>query len=116
MMAALWNKSKNVQVVETLHVASTFWTRFIGLLGRKSLPKSEALLLRRANNIHTCFMRFPIDVVFVNKDFVVKKISKNVAPGILYLGSWKSRHVIECAAGTVTEDKVSVGDQLHVDS
>ena len=114
-MAVLWNKTKNLRVVEDLHEAASFWSRLKGLLGRTSLPAHEALLLRRANNIHTCFMRFPIDVVFVNKDFVVKKIARNVAPWHLYIGSWNSKHVIECAAGIAAIDKVSVGDQLHVD-
>lgn len=115
MMAALFNKTKNIRLLDDLQVASTFWSRLKGLLGRRSIPAQEGLLIRCTNSIHTLFMQFPIDVVFVNKDLVVKKIAQNVVPGKLYLGSWSARHVIECAAGTATTDRISVGDQLHVD-
>lgn len=114
-MAKLWNKTKNLTLAENVEVASNMWTRARGLLGRKELPETEALWILRCNSIHTFFMRFPIDVAFVSHDLVVKKVATDVRPGSWLWPVWSARHVFEFAAGTLREDRVKVGDQLHVD-
>lgn len=110
----LRNKTQNLNVADKLLVAKSFWARTKGLLGRKNLPNDEALWIHRCNSIHTFFMNFPIDLVFVSKDLVVKDIRKDVQPGKLVWPVWSASSVIEFMAGTVGE-KVRVGDQLHVD-
>ena len=51
----------------SLEVATSFGSRFMGLMGRSGLPAGEGLWLRPASSIHMLFMRFPIDVVFLAK-------------------------------------------------
>lgn len=63
-----------------LHVAGTFWQRFVGLLGRRHMAPDEALLIAPCNNVHTCFMRFTIDVVFLDRRGVVMKIVPHLRP------------------------------------
>lgn len=101
-------------LVDNLVVAETFWSRTKGLLGRKSLPENEALWILRCNSIHTYFMKFPIDVVFVNKKMVVVDMG-TVKPGKLVLPVWRASHVIEFTEGFLKKNPVQVGDVLHVD-
>ena len=64
----------------TLEVADTFFTRFFGLMGRKSLGEDKALLIRPCNSIHTFFMRFNMTAVFVDEDMRVIKVVPNMSP------------------------------------
>ncbi len=61
-------------------LAQRFWARLVGLLGRRALAPDEALLLSPCNNIHTFFMRFPIDVVFLDKQGAVLAIVPALRP------------------------------------
>lgn len=114
MMAVLENKSTNAKLVENLEVAKNFWTRGKGLLGRKSLAQDQALWIHRCNSIHTCFMQFSIDCVFVDKSLKVKAIYQDVKPWRLVPPVWGASSVIEMASGTSSKLKISVGDQLYV--
>lgn len=84
-----------------------------GLLGRASLPAGDALILAPCNSVHTCFMRFPIDVVFVARDGRIISMSRAVTP-------WRIRFalrafaVIELPAGTLEGYDTRVNDILHL--
>ena len=80
-------------------VAKTFWQRFKGLMGRKALHKGEGMLILKCNSIHTCFMRFPIDATFLDRDDNVVKIVRNIRPWRLCVwGGWRAVKVLETAA------------------
>ncbi|UOE99985.1 DUF192 domain-containing protein [Bdellovibrio reynosensis] len=113
-MAVLKNLTTNQTLVPQLSVARTFWSRGKGLLGRSALPQEEALWIHRCNSIHTYFMKFSIDCVFVDKNLQVKAIYQDVKPWRLVAPVWGASSVIELAAGTVTTMKINVGDQLYV--
>lgn len=113
-MAVLGNKSTNLKLVENLEVAKTFGARGKGLLGRKFLAPDQALWIHRCNSIHTCFMQFSIDCVFVDKSLKVKAIYQDIKPWRLVLPVWGASSVIEMASGTSRNLKISVGDQLYV--
>lgn len=96
-------------LVQDVQVANSFWTRFMGLMGRAQLEASEGLLLMKTNSIHTCFMRFPIDVIYLDQDYTVLHV-QTVAPwrvGALVKGT---KHVLELAEGTAKD--VVKGEQL----
>jgi len=82
-----------------------------GLLGRSELPEGEGIVLRPGWSVHTFFMRFPIDVVFVDADQVVVKIAPNLRP-------WRTatsrgaRDVVELAAGECARRGLAVGDRV----
>src|SRR5215207_4523882 len=61
-------------------VADTRRTRMKGLLGRRSLEPGEGLLLQPAGSVHTAFMRFAIDVVFLDRDLRVLRVAASVRP------------------------------------
>ena len=74
-------------------VARTFWQRFKGLMGRKSLPPGEGMLILKCNSIHTCFMRFAIDATFLDKDDQVVKVVRNIRPWRLCV--WGGRRAVK---------------------
>jgi uncharacterized protein len=84
-----------------------------GLLGRRGLDSGEGLLLRPAASVHTFFMRFPIDVVFLGRDGEVLKVAAHVAP-------WRTaaargaKAVVELAAGEAERRGVRAGDRLDL--
>jgi uncharacterized protein len=100
-------------VCERCLLAETPLTRLKGLLGRRELPQGEGLLLRPASSIHTFFMRFPIDAVWVDRDLNVLGISPDVAP-------WRTarckgaKGVIELPAGEAGRRGVRPGDRLEL--
>lgn len=79
-------------------VARTFWERTRGLIGTKSLAPDEGLLIEKCNAIHMCFMSFPIDAYFLDKDNKVVKTVRNIKPWRLWVwGGWRSVKVLETA-------------------
>jgi uncharacterized protein len=79
-------------------VADKPHTRLRGLLGRHELPAGEGLLIKPAPSVHTCFMRFPIDVVFLDAGLRVLSIARAVGPW-KFAGRRGTRAVLELAAG-----------------
>lgn len=91
--------------------ATTPWTRMVGLLGRASLPEDEGLLLSPAWSIHTWAMRFPIDVVFVDRDDRILRIVEAMAPWRL-VSERRAHGVVELAAGRARKLGLRVGERL----
>lgn len=77
-------------------VASKFFQRAKGLIGRRSLPCGEGLLIERCNAIHTFFMKFPIDAVFLDRHGRVVRIVRAIRPWRLIVwGGWRAAKVLE---------------------
>jgi len=104
-------RSDGAIACERCTVADRMLSRMKGLLGRKNLPTGEGILIRPAPSIHTFFMRFPIDVVFLSRQGDVLKIAEHVAP-------WRARScrhsyaVLELAAGEAGRRGLAVGDRI----
>jgi uncharacterized protein len=100
-------------VCERCTVAHRMWPRMRGLLGKRGLDSGEGLLIRPAPSIHTFFMRFPIDVVFLSRQGEVLKVAERVPP-------WRARScrhsyaVLELAAGEAGRRGIAVGDRLDI--
>jgi uncharacterized protein len=98
-------------VCERCTVAATPLRRMKGLLGRRGLGPDEGMLIRPASSIHTLFMRFPIDVVFLDRELVVRKVTPSVKPWRLAFAH-HARNVLELAAGEAARRDVAPGQQL----
>ena len=96
-------------------VADSFLTRFKGLMGRRSLPESEGLLLENCSSIHTFFMRFPIDVVFLDKNFRVVGAFPDVKPWRILAGVKGGIHTLELPSGVLTSTGTIAGHRLSYD-
>jgi uncharacterized membrane protein (UPF0127 family) len=97
-----------------IQVAQGFWQRLLGLIPHTSLAGDEALYFPNCNAIHTFFMKFPIDCVFVSSSFQVVDILEDLPPNRMTWPRWKATSVLELKAGAARVLKISVGDQLHV--
>ena len=83
-------------------------------MGRRSLEPGHALLIKPCSSIHTFFMRFPIDVVFVDKNRRVVKTAGHVKPWRILLGGKGAHAVIELPAGALDTTEIKSGDQLDI--
>jgi uncharacterized protein len=92
-------------------LADTPRTRMTGLLGRGRLGAGEGLLLRPAGSIHTFFMRFPIDAVFLDRDLRVLGVAHDLRPWRI-AGRRGARAVLEMAAGEAARHAVETGERL----
>ena len=93
-------------------MAATPLTRLRGLLGRKSLPSGEGILLRPAGSIHTFFMRFAIDAVFLDEDLRVLRIAADLRPWRAS-GKRGAKAVLELPAGECARRGLEVGEQIR---
>ena len=87
--------------------------RMRGLLGRRALAEGEGILLRPAGSIHTFFMRFAIDAVFLDRDLVVIGIEPSLGPWRT-AGRRGAKSVVELASGECERRGIEVGDALTV--
>jgi uncharacterized membrane protein (UPF0127 family) len=98
-------------VVDECVVADSPGSRLRGLLGRSALRPGEGLLLRPASAIHTCFMRFPIDAVFLDRELRVVRIADDVRPW--RAAARRGAHaVLELPAGEARRRGLEPGDSL----
>ena len=84
-----------------------------GLLGRRRLAQGHGLLIEPTWSVHTWFMRFPIDVVFLDRDLTVLKIRKHMPPWRT-AARFRARSVLELAAGECDRLRLEIGDRLAV--
>ena len=87
--------------------ADGFVSRFLGLMGRRALPGGEGLLLVPGGSIHTLFMRFPIDVVFVAADGAVLRVAPAVRPWRLARAPRGTRLTLELDAGSAAASGIA---------
>jgi hypothetical protein len=95
-------------------LAHDMHSRMVGLLGRKGLAEGEGLLLQPAGSIHTFFMRFPIDAVFLDRDRRVVRIAASVRPWRAALAR-RARSVLELAAGEAERVGLQRGHVLQLE-
>lgn len=98
-------------VCESCRVADRPLARMRGLLGRRDLPRGQGILLRPASSVHTWFMRFPIDVVFLDRELRVTKVVSDLPPWRV-ASARGARSVLEVAAGECERRGIAVGDRL----
>ena len=108
----VFNQTRNVPLITYGHLANTFWSRLRGLLGAAPLEKEEGLILAGEKSIHTFFMSFPIDVIYVDKGYQVIRADTNMVPYRIGPFVGRSAYVLEMPVGTIAATATQVGDQL----
>ena len=111
MRAVTLSRGDGSIVCERCFLAVTIPSRMRGLLGRSSLPPGEGMLLRPAGSIHTMFMRFPIDAVFLDRELHIVDVVSNVRPWRL-TGRRGAHSVVELAAGEAIRRGLTPGERL----
>jgi uncharacterized membrane protein (UPF0127 family) len=89
--------------------------RAVGLLGRSRFEQGDGLVIAPCDTIHTWFMRFPIDVLFVDQDGVVVRAIESLAPFNLASGRPRARMTIELPAGTVRRAALREGARVRME-
>jgi len=108
------NITKNTLLADQARTADTFLMRLIGLLNRKSLTEGEALILQPSNCIHSLFMRFSIDVLFLDKSGKVVAALPVFKPFRLSPLYWHSTSVIELPEATIRLTNTQPGDTIQI--
>lgn len=106
------NASLNTVLAERVGVAATRAARAVGLLSRSGLEPGEALWIVPSRGVHTCGMRFPIDVVALDAEGRVIDCVSNLRPWRVRLPRRGTAGVLELAAGTLAASRTSIGDTI----
>lgn len=115
MNRKLYNVSQDKLIASNVDVADTFISRIKGLLGKHSLPENSALWIKDCPSVHTFFMKFSIDVIFLDKKMRVTNVVQNLKPWrCTRFFQYKNKSCIELTSSRKISDLVSQGDLLDV--
>lgn len=106
------NTTNNATLAANTAVADTLFKRMKGLLGRSEFPRGDAVVITPCNSIHTFFMRFAIDVLFVNKDNRILAAKSGLLPFRISPVYFKAKFVIELPAGVIQATQTLPGHLL----
>ena len=95
-----------------VRMARALGERMVGLLGRSCLEEGEGLILAPCRSIHTYFMRFAIDAVFVDRAWDVVALSKALPPWRFSAWNYKTVAVVELPVGAIDRARLVLGDRL----
>lgn len=109
------NLTRNVVLADRVELARTFREKFRGLRGRERLTPGEALVIRRCRQIDTIRMRFPIDVLFIERAGEVVGAISDMQPSCMTRVYWSSANVAELPAGTLEQTGTGRGDIVRLD-
>ena len=109
------NETRGTVLVSNGRVASNSLTRLRGLIGSKPLESGQGLLIVGCKSVHTHFMGFAIDVLYMDRDKRVAGMDRDLTPWRLGHTFAGSRHVIELPAGTLEASGTQAGDALSIE-
>ena len=95
--------------------ARSFRQKLFGLMGKVGLPDSGGLIIHHTNWIHTFWMRFPLDVIYYDRERRVVGLEESLQPNRIGKPFWSAQAVIELSAGAIHASGTQVGDQLQFD-
>ena len=109
------NLTRGTMVAERCRVATSLRDRTLGLLATASLAPGEGLLLERTQSIHMFFMRFPIDVIFTDRQSRVTRTVAGLRPWRVVWWARGARDCLELPVGALSASATVAGDQLQVE-
>ena len=102
-------------LADAAEIASSLFPRMKGLLGRSALPKGQALVIASCNCVHTFFMRFPIDLIFLDKSNRAVKVIHSLKPFRITPAYLKAVLTIELPPGTLASTSTQEGDIISIE-
>ncbi|MFH0876829.1 MAG: DUF192 domain-containing protein [Candidatus Omnitrophota bacterium] len=109
------NATTGQVLFQRARIAQDFKSRSVGLLNRSSLDEDEALLIKPCNAIHTFFMKFPIDIAFLDKNGKVVKARANLGKNRLCSAMLHGYMVLEMSAGSLAKIELNQGNVLKIE-
>jgi uncharacterized membrane protein (UPF0127 family) len=113
MIVRVVESKTNTVLAQNVKVADSFWDRTMGLMFKKDLTGMDGLLLNPCNSIHTSFMRFSLDAIFLDKENKIVKIIRDMKPWRMTRMYFRANKVLEMKAGTFPIE-INEGEQLEV--
>ncbi len=110
----LVNKANGSILANNVEIAGNFTKRLKGLMGRPGLNEGEAIIIYPCRSIHTFFMNFPIDALFIDRNAIVLKIIENMRPNRISPVIKRSYMVVELPAGCISSTGTTVGHHLKI--
>ncbi|HOY09666.1 MAG TPA: DUF192 domain-containing protein [Candidatus Omnitrophota bacterium] len=108
------NQTKNTLIADRARLADTIVSRLVGLLSRASLSSQEGLVITECRQIHMLFMRFAIDVIFVNRDNKVVGLVRDIKPFRMSPYFFRAQKAIELPVGVIDSSRTEKGDTLFL--
>lgn len=108
------NQTRNTVLADSVVIADRFLKRIKGLLDRTAFKKGESLVIRNCNSVHTFFMAFAIDVLFLDKRNRVVKVIPGLVPFRATWLYWRAAYVIELPAGMIKDTDTREGDVIAI--
>jgi len=105
------NSRNNACLANNAIIAKSFVQKTQGLIGKPKLKLGEALYIPYCRSIHMFFMKYSIDVIFIDKNFIITKIVNELAPNTICFGTLFSYGVIELPTGSL-KNNYKIGDKL----
>ncbi len=116
----LANRTKGRIIANRVERADSFWKRFRGLMFRRKFSAGDALLFKlsrpRRYSIHMFFVRFPIDLLYLDSKFTVVELRPRLKPWRTYRSKAKASYLVELPAGTISRTRAKVGDKLVLEN
>jgi uncharacterized membrane protein (UPF0127 family) len=113
-IARIFNQTKATELAARARIADRFFPRMWGLLGRSGLAAGEGLVIVPCKSVHAAFMRFPLDVIFLDRQGVVRHQ--------MVLRPWRfspivpSAHIVlELPSGVIAAARTAVGDMVRIE-
>lgn len=114
-MKKVYNKTKNEVLADSTELANTPLKRIRGLLGRKELQQGHGMIITPCSSIHTFFMKFAIDIVFLDKEGNAVAMAHSLPPSRLFGAPFKANLVIELPPGTLSRTKTELNDKISIE-
>jgi hypothetical protein len=108
------NETRQTVLADAAEMADTSAKRRVGLLKHKSLSPGEGLWIAPCESVHTFFMKFPIDLVYLDRKLRVRKV-RGAVPAWRLSICWSAHSVLELPAGVAAQTGTAVGDVLAID-
>jgi uncharacterized membrane protein (UPF0127 family) len=111
-----FNRTRTTYLATELMIARTHWTRFRGLMATDAsrFRRGQGLWISPSHGVHTFAMRFPIDVVYLDREHIVVHVEEELKPWRLAAVRIQATSVLELPMGMIRESKTALGDQVDI--
>lgn len=108
------NLTRSTLIVSDAHAARSFFEKLFGLMGKAVMSPTSALVIYHTNWVHTFWMRFALDLVYVDDQHRVVGLTIALPPNRIDKPFWSAKHVIELNSGLIQKSQTRTGDQLKL--
>ena len=115
-LTAAFNRTRGTCLADDVRIARTHWSRLRGLVGtgQPGFSAGQALWIVPCRGVHTLAMRFPLDLIYLDRDGVVVDLRATVAPWRFAPIHFHAASVLELPSGAIRRSNTSIGDTVEI--